>query len=146
MKPVRTNRPAMMDVFSPTFVNRFFGDLMGNEEEFLPQMAEFKPSSEVVKTEKGFQVNVSLPGVKKDDMKIDLDGNLLTISGERKNEHIENKNNVVRSEISYGKFSRSFSLTSDIDKSRIEADFQDGILKIQLPVSEKEKAQKIEIR
>jgi HSP20 family protein len=147
MKLVKTNRPAMMDVFNPHFVNRFFSDVWGNmDEEGLPQMNDFKPGSEIVKTENGFEVKVSLPGVKKEDVKIELDGNVLSISGERKSEHKEQKNNVLRSEISYGKFSRSFTLSSDIDRSKIEADFTDGMLKIQLPVNEKALAQAIEIK
>lgn len=146
MKPVRTSRPAMMDVFSPGFVNRVFSDFWGNDDEFMPQLSEFKPSSEIIKTDSGYQVRVSLPGVKKDDMKIDLDGNLLTLSGERRSEHTENKNNVVRSEINYGRFSRSFTLTSDIDRSKIQADYADGMLTIDLPVSEKATAQRIDIK
>jgi HSP20 family protein len=139
-------RPAMMDVFNPQFVNRFFTDFLNNEEETLPQQADFKPGSEIVKTEAGFEVKVSLPGVKEDDVKIELDGNLLTISGERKSEHAENKNNVLRSEISYGKFTRSFTLTNDIDQSKIEANFKDGMLRIALPVSEKSLPKTIQIK
>jgi HSP20 family protein len=109
-------------------------------------MAEFKPGAEIVKTDTGFSVNVALPGVKREDIKIDLDSNVLSISGERKSEHSENKNNVLRSEITYGKFTRSFSLTNDIDKDKIEADFENGILKIKLPVSDKALPKTIEIR
>lgn len=147
MKLVKSNRPGMMDVFNPHFVNRFFNDVWSNmDEESLPAMTDFKPGSEIVKTENGFEVKVSLPGVKKEDVKIELDGNVLSISGERKSEHKEQKNNVLRSEISYGKFSRSFTLTSDIDRSKIQADFTDGMLKITLPVNEKALAQTIDIR
>lgn len=138
MKPAKMNRTGMMDVFNPTFVNRFFTDFINNNgEEPMPQLTDFKPGSEIVKTENGFQVKVSLPGVKKEDVKIELEGNLLTVSGERKSEHTENQGNVLRSEISYGKFSRSFTLTPDIDQSKIEANFTDGILKLDMPVSEK---------
>jgi HSP20 family protein len=147
MKYTKTNRPAMIDVFNPNFMNRMFNDVWRNmDDEFVPQMAEFKPGSEILKTENGYQVRVSLPGVKKEDMKIDLDGNILTLSGERKNEHTEQKNNVVRSEINYGRFSRSFTLTSDIDRNKINAEYTDGILTIDLPVNEKESAQAIVIK
>ena len=70
MKLVKTNRPAMMDVFNPHFMNRFFNEVWNNEEEILPQMTSFKPGSEIVKTENGFQVKVALPGVKKEDVKL----------------------------------------------------------------------------
>ena len=147
MKPARMMKPGMMDVFNPRFVNRFFNDFMaGQDDEFFPQMAEFKPGAEIVKTDTGFSVSVALPGVKREDIKIDLDSNVLSISGERKSEHSENKNNVLRSEITYGKFTRSFSLTTDIDKDKIEADFENGILKIKLPVSDKALPKTIEIR
>lgn len=137
----------MLDVLGPNFMNRMFNDVWRNmDEEFVPQMAEFKPGSEILKTDTGYQVRVSLPGVKKEDMKVDMEGNVLTLSGERKNEHIENKNNVVRSEISYGKFSRSFTLSNDIERSKITADYKDGILTIDLPTAEKSHAQAIEIK
>lgn len=146
MKLVKTNRPAMMDVFNPQFMNRFLNNVWNNDEEFLPEMTNFNPGAEIVKTENGFQVKVSLPGVKKEDVKIELDGNMLTVSGERRSEHKETKNNVLRSEIAYGKFSRSFTLTSDIDKTKIAADFNDGMLKLDLPVSEKALPKTIEIK
>lgn len=149
MKLVKSNRPAMMDVYNPTFVNRFFNDFWNqdmNGTELMAEAESFRPGSEIVKTDTGFQVKVSLPGVKKEDVKIELDGNLLTISGERHSEHKEQKHNVLRSEISYGKFSRSFTLTNDIDKAGILADFSDGMLKVDLPVSEKSMPKSIEIK
>ena len=137
----------MMDVLNPNYMNTIFNNAWRNlDEEMIPQSNEFKPGSEILKTDQGYQVRVSLPGVKKEDMKIDLDGNVLTLSGERKNEHTETNKNVVRSEISYGRFSRSFTLSADIDRAGITADYQDGILTIGLPVSEKSSAQAIEIK
>jgi HSP20 family protein len=147
MKNFKNHRPLMLDVLGPNFMNRMFTDVWRNmDEELVPQMAEFKPGSEILKTDNGYQVRISLPGVKKEDMKIDMDGNVLTLSGERKNEHTENSNNVVRSEISYGRFSRSFTLSSDIDRSKIVADYTDGMLTITLPTAEKSQAQAIEIK
>ncbi len=146
MKFVGTNRPFLIDVFNPQYVNRFFGEMLNNEDENMPPLADFKPRSEIVKTEHGFEVKVSIPGVKEEDVKIELDGNLLTISGEHKSEHTDTNINVLRSEISYGKFSRSFTLTSDIDQSKIEAEFKHGMLKVSLPVSEKAMPKTIEIK
>lgn len=134
----------MMDVFSPNVLNRLFTDVWNNGDENFSE-TDFRPSSEVIKTEKGYQLRVTLPGVKKDDIAIDLEGNTLTLSGERKSEHTENKNNIVRSEITYGRFSRTFTLNSDIDRSKISADYQDGILVVDLPVDEKAVAQRIKI-
>ena len=146
MKLVKNNKPGMMDVFNPHFVNRFLTDFWSQDEEMHSQIVNFKPASEIIKTETGFIVNVSVPGVKKEDVKIELDGNLLVISGERKNTFEDNKQNVLRSEINYGRFSRSYTLTNDIDKGAITADFSDGMLQISLPVLEKAQSKIIEIK
>ncbi|MBL7812391.1 MAG: Hsp20/alpha crystallin family protein [Bacteroidetes bacterium] len=143
---MKSHRPAMMDVFNPQFVNRFFNEMLNQEDETMAPAYDFKPGSEIVKTELGYEIKVSLPGVKQEDVKIELNGNLLTISGERKNEHTETKNNVLRTEISYGKFSRSFTLTPEIDATRIEANCKDGMLRVQLPVSEKALPRTIEVK
>lgn len=89
----------------------------------------------------GFSVEVAAPGKKKEDFKIELDNNLLTISSESKKEHKEEhkEEKFTRREYSYSSFKRSFSLPKSIDSSKISANYEDGILKIDLPKREESK-------
>lgn len=81
-----------------------------------------------------YELEADLPGVEKDDIKIDLTDNVLTISAERHSEYEENdkKHNYVRCERSYGSYQRSFD-TTGIDTDHIEAEFKNGVLKLELP-------------
>lgn len=100
---------------------------------------EFSPKVDIAEHDKAFEVHVSLPGFKKEDIKVELDENRLTVSGERKWERKEEdgrKYHKVESE--YGSFSRTFSLPSNVKANGIEANFKDGILELSIPKEEKE--------
>jgi len=114
----------MMNLF-----DNFFNDSAGKFERNV----FFTPRADVVEREKQFEVNISLPGLKKDEIKIDMDGEMLTISGERKfrNENKEDRYHMV--ENFYGAFSRSFTLPENVDKEAISAALTDGILKLEIP-------------
>ena len=94
-------------------------------------------------TENGDHYNVSLavPGLKKEDFKIDIDGNMLTISSEKEENKEEKDEKYTRKEYSYSSFSRSFALPEDVKEEAIEAKYQDGILNLRLP--RKEDAKKV---
>ena len=117
----------MLNVF-----DSFFNEAAGKFERNV----FFTPRTDVVETAKSFDVHVSLPGLKKEDIKIDVDGDRLTISGERKvkNETNEEKFHMVES--FFGKFSRSFNLPENVDKQNIEAELADGILTLSIPKME----------
>ena len=116
----------------------FFSEAFAPTEEYLARLTQFRPSAEITKTEgSGYKLRLALPGIPKEDVKIELHNNLLTISGERKSEHTETEKNVIKSEFSYGKFSRSFSLNDEINKAEIKAEFKDGVLIVDMPVNEK---------
>jgi len=84
-------------------------------------------------------LSLAAPGMKKEDFKIDVDGNILTISSE-KEENKEDKNKkFTRKEYSYSSFSRSFSLPEEIKQEKINAKYEDGVLKISLPRKEESK-------
>ena len=86
-----------------------------------------------------FRLSLAAPGMKKEDFKIDVDGNILTISSE-KEENKEDKNKkFTRKEYSYSSFSRSFSLPEEIKQEKINAKYEDGVLKITLPRKEESK-------
>lgn len=86
-------------------------------------------------TEQGdkYLVSLAAPGLKKDDFKIDLDGNMLTISSETEEKKEEKDKRFTRKEYNYSSFSRSFTLPEEINTDKIDAKYEDGILNISLP-------------
>ena len=106
-------------------------------------------STDIRDTGKEFVLEADLPGVKKDDIKLDLSDNILTISAERHSEFEEKdkKGNYVRCERSYGSYQRSFD-TTGIDTDKIDAEFKDGVLKLTMPkiIEQKPEPRRLEIR
>lgn len=101
------------------------------------------PRVNITENEKNYEISAELPGVDKDDVKVDLKDNKLTIKGEKKLESKDEKENYIRVERNYGSFERSFYLNNDVDVTRLNASFKDGVLNILLP--KKEEAQPKEI-
>ncbi len=99
--------------------------------DFNPEYEEsFYPKIDISEDEKNIYVDAELPGIKKNDLKISLEDNILTVSGEKKNERETKEKSFYRSERTYGSFSRSFTIPGDINSDTIDAKFEDGILKI----------------
>jgi HSP20 family protein len=119
--------------FSNLF-DRFFNDTMarsgGSAYSFVPRV-------DVIEEDKAFEVHVAVPGMNKDDFKIDLNDNYLTISGERKFNREKKEDNFYSMETQYGTFSRSFSLPENVDSAKISAKYVNGILEITIPKDEK---------
>ena len=100
----------------------------------------------VTRSDGGYKVDAEMPGVKKEDIHVSVDGSLVTITGEVKKEKEEKKGDqVIRSERYFGKVERSFSLPHDVDEAHVDAKYSDGVLKLTLPLREKTKAKAIEI-
>ncbi len=103
------------------------------------------PRVDAYETEHGYVVCADLPGVKKEDIGIDLKDQTLTISGERKFEEKHNKDNYARVERKYGKFFRSFRLSDDVDTVKIKASYKDGVLEIKIPKREESANKEIKV-
>lgn len=130
------------DVFSRTFnevMDEFFSTAANYRND------NFMPSVDVSETEKQFEVSVELPGMKKEDITVDLEKGRLTISGERKFENKEEGKNYHRVETKYGTFSRSFQLPDSINEESIVARYDNGILNITIEKSEDKVKRSIEI-
>lgn len=97
------------------------------------------PAVDISETSKEYTVKAELPGVKKDDVKVNVENGVLTLSGERKSEHDEKDERFHRIERSYGAYSRSFSLPEDVAEDKIAAECKDGVLFIHLPKAEVKK-------
>ncbi|HJV02093.1 MAG TPA: Hsp20/alpha crystallin family protein [Burkholderiaceae bacterium] len=101
---------------------------------------------DVTESDQAYSVKAEMPGLKKEDIKVDVDGNRVSISAETKRESEEKKGEtVVRSERYYGQQYRSFSLEHDIDDSQVVAKYQDGVLELTLPKRANGSAKKIVI-
>jgi HSP20 family protein len=126
------------DVFKGLFVRPMRFDL-----DLAPQM---KMKIDVTKADDTYSVKADIPGVKKDDIQVSVDGNEVTISGEIKKETEEKKGEeVLRSERYYGKISRSFTLPHAVDESKVTAKYADGVLKLTLPMKTASKSKKITV-
>ncbi len=125
-------------------MERFF-NLFDDEDEEIRQI-EWRPRSSVVDLEDKYEITAELPGLTKDDVNIELNNGILTISGEKKEEHEHKERNLHLNERVYGMFRRSFRLQPEIDADQIEAKFDNGILTVTLPKPEKAVAKKIAIQ
>lgn len=114
-----------------------------NVESNLPQQLRV----DVTEDEKAYCVRAELPGVKKDDINVAIEGNQVDITAEVKNEkEVKEGERLLRSERYYGKVHRAFALDQDIDESATEAKYADGILELRLPKKVSSAARRIEIQ
>ena len=117
-------------LFFPSVMNDFMGpDWFGGTEKWNTSV----PAVNIKENEKGFELELAVPGMKKDDFTVEVDNDVLTISSEIKSENEETKENYTRKEFSYSSFKRAFTLPETVDGSKIDAKYEDGILKLILP-------------
>jgi HSP20 family protein len=117
---------------------------------FRPARWEAEPGFDVrvdlKETDKAYKVRAELPGVKKEDIDISIDGNMVTLRAEVKREKEEKDERMVRSERYYGAMSRSFSLDHDVEEKGAEAKYSDGILELTLPKKEGTHAKHLKVQ
>jgi HSP20 family protein len=97
------------------------------------------PAVNITEHKDEYQVSLAAPGLKKDDFRIDVDGNMLTISCEKEENKEEKDKKFTRKEYNYSSFSRTFTLPEEINKEKIEAKYEEGVLKLNLPRKEEAK-------
>ncbi len=122
----------MPTVFDDFF--RPFGEWFDNGGLLNKSMS--MPAVNVTEHKDAYKVSLAVPGLKKDDFKIDVEGNMLTISSEKEENKEEKEKTYTRKEYNYSCFSRSFTLPDEIEKDKIDAKYEDGILNISLPRKE----------
>lgn len=131
------------------FVDRFFSDSFPGFEtessDLAPVNRSWMPPVDIYETEEGFVATADLPGLGKKDIDVSLEGNVLTISGERSYEKSGEQGAFRRIERAYGNFRRSFTLPAGVDATKVDAKFKDGVLTLTLPKSETAKARKISV-
>jgi HSP20 family protein len=104
------------------------------------------PSVDLVKKEGALVLRADIPGIKPDDVKIEVEGDVLTVSGEHREEKEEKKEHYMRRERRYGSFSRSMVLPKGVKADDIEAKCEDGVLEVTIPAPKGEEKQKVEIK
>ena len=101
---------------------------------------------DVFEDDGAYTFRADLPGLDKKDVNVSFEDNVLTLAGERHFEEKEDKSQYRRLERRYGKFTRSFSLPGQIESSKVDASFTDGVLSVRVPKTEAAKARKIKIQ
>jgi HSP20 family protein len=107
---------------------------------------DWAPRVDIAETDKEFSIKAEIPDVKKEDVKVLVDNGILTIKGERKQEKEEKGKKFHRVERFYGSFTRSFTLPDNVDESKIEASFKDGMLNLTIPKTAETKPKAIDVK
>ncbi|PTR00104.1 HSP20 family protein [Mucilaginibacter yixingensis] len=130
--------PGFNDVFESIFNDTFFSD----------RLVTRVPAVNISESENNYHVELAAPGLKKEDFKLNLERNQLSISVEQSADHEDNQKNYSKREYSYSSFVRSFTLPESADDSRIDASYTDGVLRIDIAKREEAKAvrRQIEIK
>ncbi len=125
-------------------VNEFFGRDIG---QFFgsDDMKRSIPSVNIVERENDFDLRMLAPGFSKDDLKLRVENDVLTISAEKKNEELKENERFTRREYSHSAFTRSFRLPETVKVENIKAEFQNGVLHLSIPKAEQQKPKALEI-
>jgi HSP20 family protein len=131
-----------------TNANPFFNDVFDSilSDSFLSdKLVTRAPAVNIAENDNAFNIELAVPGLKKEDFKINLDKNVLTIAAEKKSENNTETKKYSKREYSYNSFVRSFTLPETADYTKIEADYTDGILNLTIAKKEEAKFQSREI-
>ena len=150
----RSGVPGLFNPFS--LMRRFSEDMEQLFDEFgfgrpaprgFDQMAAWTPQVEVLQRDKELVIRAELPGINKDNVKVELRDDSIVLSGERQEERKEEREGFLRTERSYGSFYRELPLPPGVDTSKATATFRDGVLEITMPSSEGEgRVRQLEIK
>jgi len=128
-------------------MNRVFDDSLfrSDRREDSLAMGTWSPAVDMFEKDDQVVIKAELPGLDKNDISLDLQNGVLTLKGERKYENEVKEENYYRREMSCGKFIRSFTLPADVDADKIKAEFQKGLLTVEVPKPEEPKPKQIPV-
>ncbi|PQJ33993.1 heat-shock protein [Salinibacter sp. 10B] len=126
--------------------DRFFPSSTERDGDSSSQQAVWAPRTDLVETEDAYRIHLDVPGVSKDELKINYKDNQLTVSGERASDRTDEGEEYVRVERAFGHFYRSFTLPRTVNADNIEAAYENGVLTITVPKTEDVKPRQIEIQ
>jgi HSP20 family protein len=120
-------------------LNRMFEDLYGHARAWVPAVDIYETEA------REYVIKAELPEMKREDITVTFEQNVLTLTGERKASVEDDNGSYHRSERAHGKFSRSFTLPATVDESRISASYKDGVLTVRVPQREEAKPKQITV-
>lgn len=126
------------ELFGDTFRSVFNHPFFSMRDEVL-NTSNFTPRVRISEDKDNFYLNIEMPGIPKDDVKISLENNVLSVSGTKKHQNKSEDTNLIMNEIYYGEFCRSFNISDEVKTDSIDAEFKDGLLTITLPKKEEVK-------
>lgn len=127
-------------------INRLFEGNVSKTSQDDVALNAWTPAVDIYEDTEAFLVKIELPEVPKEDVKVSLDDNKLSISGERKFENEDRREGYHRVERTYGQFYRSFTLPPNVNVEAIGAQFKDGVLRLTLPKKEEAKPKQIDVQ
>jgi len=129
-------------------MDHFFDDLVPfswSREQNEKALGTWAPSADITENEKRYEIMMDIPGMDKNDIKVNIQDDRVTITGERKTEEKEESDDFIRQERYYGSFFRSFKLPEKVKDDDIKATFKDGVLKVVIPKAEVIKPKSIKV-
>ncbi|MBW2606820.1 MAG: Hsp20/alpha crystallin family protein [Deltaproteobacteria bacterium] len=129
-------------------INRIFDESFSRTADLEDDisMSAWKPSVDIYETDEAIILKAELPGIKKEDVSVEVKDNILTLKGERAEEKEIKEKNYYRKERAFGTFNRAFNLQHRIQPDKIKARFKDGVLEIEIPKPEEEKPKQITVK
>lgn len=128
-------------------INRLFDDAFPTRREFEEDVSkgDWRPAVDIYDTDEAVVIHVELPGISKENISVEVRGNVLTLRGEKSINKDFSEENCCRQERCYGTFQRAFTLPSSINSQSIKASFKDGILELKIPKPEEERPTQITV-
>lgn len=141
-------RPVVRDLLSiQDELNRMFDEFFGRWPSLRTETGtSWVPPMDVYETDDGLVIKAELPGVRKEDLKVNVDNNVLTIRAEKKQDGPEDVGCYYCSERIFGTFQRSFTLPTTVDTAKVKASYRDGVLTVEIPKKEEAKPKEIEVQ
>ena len=124
-------------------LNEFYGKVMPTTETYE---GDWYPAMDITETDNEVIATLELPGLKREDIKVSVNNDILTVSGEKKQEKTEENENIHRVERTYGYFKRSVALPVEVDTNKVKAVYKDGVLKVTMPKLEEKKTKEIPVQ
>lgn len=128
-------------------VNRLFGSFFDapGTEAGAGAARRWVPAMDVVETDDAFVLRADLPGLDADDVHLEVEDRVLTVSGERSSEHEERREGLYRTERSFGHFERSLTLPEGVEPDQLQASFEKGVLEVRIPKPEERRPRRVQI-
>lgn len=133
----------VQNMFAPLFRSSGLSPRLSTEGDVT---FEWSPTADISENDKEYVIRASLPGVKKDDIKVNMQEGLITIDGERKQQKEDKSEKFHRVESFYGSFSRSFGLPDNVAADAVKSEYKDGVLTVRIPKAERQQAKQIPVQ